>query len=122
MPQWAITFLSPYLHPMSSVHYSKLCKSPHQCRMCIGLYTLSSRRVLCMGCHIMKGVYERCIARLFLTLDLHSIKKKETKKRLHIVACIGLFMSRFFLILSKMLGSIGCANLGLNFLSFVCLL
>ena len=58
-------FLSPYLHPISSA----LCgKTPHQCRVCIGLYTLSSRWGLHMGCHIMKGVSKRCIARLLLTL------------------------------------------------------
>ena len=28
----------------------------------IGLYTISSRRGLCMGCCIVKGVSERCIA------------------------------------------------------------
>ena len=53
---------------MSSVLYSKLCKSPHQCGVCIGQYTLSSRQGLRMGCHITKGVSERCVARLLLTL------------------------------------------------------
>ena len=62
------TFLSPYLHPISSVLNGRLHKSPHQCRVRIGLYTLSSRWGLCMGCHIMKGVSERCIVRLLLTI------------------------------------------------------
>ena len=61
--------LSPYLHPMSSILYSKLCKSPYQCGVRIGLYTFSSRQGLCMGCHIMKGVSEQCIARLLLTIQ-----------------------------------------------------
>ena len=65
---WASTFLSPYLHPISSVLNSKLRKSPHQCRVRIGLYTISSRRGLRMGYRITKGVSERCIARLLLTL------------------------------------------------------
>ena len=65
---WASTFLSPYLHPMSSALYSKLCKSPHQCGLRIGLYTLSGRWGLRMGCCIMKGVSEQCIVRLRLTI------------------------------------------------------
>ena len=64
---WASTFLSPYLHPISSVLYSKLRKSAHQCGVRIGLYTLSSRWGLHMGCHIMKGVSKQCITRLLLT-------------------------------------------------------
>ena len=40
----------------------------HQCGLHIGLYTLSSRCGLRMGCRIAKGVSERCIARLLLTL------------------------------------------------------
>ena len=48
--------------------YIKLWRSPCQCGVHIGLYTLSSRWGLCMGCRIMKGVTERCIARLRLTL------------------------------------------------------
>ena len=35
----------------------------------MGLYTLSSRRDLCMGCRITKGVTEQCTVRLHLTLD-----------------------------------------------------
>ena len=65
---WASTLLSPYLHPKLSSLYSKLCKSPCQCGVYIGLYALSSRRGLCMGCCITKGVTERCIARLHLTI------------------------------------------------------
>ena len=42
-------------------------QSPHQCRVCIGLYTLSSRWGLHMGYRIVKGVSKRCIARLLLT-------------------------------------------------------
>ena len=72
---WASTFLSPYLHPMSGVFYSELHRSPHQCGMRIGLYTLSSRRGLHMGCHIMKGVSEQCIVRLLLT-SLGQIEQK----------------------------------------------
>ena len=55
-----LSLLIPYL----------LCsqwQSPHQCGVCIGLYTLSSRRGLCMGYCIVKGVSERCIVRLLLT-------------------------------------------------------
>ena len=33
----------------------ELCKTPHQCGVHIGLYTLSSRRGLHMGCCIVKG-------------------------------------------------------------------
>ena len=55
-----LSLLTPYL----------LCsqwQTPHQCGVCIGLYTLSSRRGLCMGYHIAKGVSKRCIVRLLLT-------------------------------------------------------
>ena len=38
-----------------------------QCGVHIGLYTLSSRRGFYIGCHIVKGVSERCVARLLLT-------------------------------------------------------
>ena len=61
---WASTFLSPYLHPISSALSGK---TPHQCGVRIGLYTLSSRCGLHMGCHIAKGVSERCVSRLLLT-------------------------------------------------------
>ena len=44
-----------------------LQQSPHQCGVRIGLYTLSSRRDFHIGYHIVKGVSERCIARLLLT-------------------------------------------------------
>ena len=64
---WASTLLSPYLHPKLCSLYVKLCKSPCQCGVRIGLYTLSSRWGLRMGCHITKGVTERCVARLRLT-------------------------------------------------------
>ena len=57
-------FLLPLLTPCAV--YS-LWQSPHQCRVCIGLYTLSSRRGFHIGYCIAKGVSERCIARLFLT-------------------------------------------------------
>ena len=62
---WASTLLSlltPYL-------LSSQWQSPHQCGVRIGLYTLSSRRGLCIGYRIMKGVSERCIARLLLTIQ-----------------------------------------------------
>ena len=59
---WANTFLSLYLHPISSALSGKTCIG-----VCIGLYTLSSRQGLHMGWHIMKGVFERCIVRLLLT-------------------------------------------------------
>ena len=65
---WASMFLSPYLHPKSSSLYSKLCQSPHQCGVRIGLYTLSSRQGLHMGYCITKGVSKQCIARLCLTV------------------------------------------------------
>ena len=55
-----LSLLTPYL-------LSSQWQSPHQCRVCIGLYTLSSRWGLCIGYRIMKGVSERCIARLLLT-------------------------------------------------------
>ena len=45
-----------------------LWQSPHQCRVRIGLYTLSSRQGFCIGYRIAKGVSERCIARLLLTI------------------------------------------------------
>ena len=45
-----------------------LWQSPHQCGVCIGLYTPSSRQGFCIGCCIAKGVSERCIVRLLLTL------------------------------------------------------
>ena len=45
----------------------ELCKTPHECGVCIGLYTLSSRHGLHMGCCIVKGVSERCVSRLLLT-------------------------------------------------------
>ena len=63
---WANTFLSPYLHPISCAFSGKTL---HQCGVHIGLYTLSSRWRLCVGCCIAKGVSERCIARLLLTLS-----------------------------------------------------
>ena len=55
-----------YLDPISSALSGK---TPHQCGVHIGLYTLSGRWGLHMGCCIMKGVSERCIARLLLTLQ-----------------------------------------------------
>ena len=61
-----LSLLTPYL-------LSLLWQSPHQCGVHIGLYTLSSRRVLHMGYCIAKGVSKRCIARLLLTF--HFIKK-----------------------------------------------
>ena len=82
---WANTFLSPYLHPISNVLNGKLRKSPHQCGVHIGLYTLSSRRGLHMGCRIMKGVSEQCIARLLLTLDKERFdmeRQREERKRM----------------------------------------
>ena len=45
----------------------ELCKSPCQCGVRIGLYTLSSRQDLRMGCHITKGVTQQCTVRLRLT-------------------------------------------------------
>ena len=55
-----LSLLTPYL-------LSSQWQSPHQCGVHIGLYTLSSRQGLCIGYCIMKGVSERCIARLLLT-------------------------------------------------------
>ena len=72
---WVHTFLSQYLHPISSVLNGKLHKYPHQCGVRIGLYTLSSRWGLHMGCCIVKGVSEQCIARLLLT-SLEQIEQK----------------------------------------------
>ena len=46
----------------------ELYKTQHQCGVCIGLYTLSSRRGLHMGCRIVKGVSKRCVSRLLLTI------------------------------------------------------
>ena len=43
-------------------------QTQHNSGVHIGLYTLSSRRGLHMGCCIMKGVSEQCIARLLLTV------------------------------------------------------
>ena len=56
-----LSLLTPYL-------LSSQWQTSHQCGVHIGLYTLSSRRVLCIGYRIMKGISERCIARLLLTL------------------------------------------------------
>ena len=67
---WASTLLSPYLHPKLSSLYSKLCKSPCQCGLRIGLYTLSSRWGVRMGCLITKGVSKQCMARLHVTIRL----------------------------------------------------
>ena len=53
----------------------ELCKTAHQCGVCIGLYILSSRHGLRMGCRIAKGVSERCVLRLLLT-SLGSIEQK----------------------------------------------
>ena len=76
---WASTLLSPYLHPKLSSLYSKLYKSPCQCRVCIGLYTLSSRWGLCMGCCIMKGVSKQCMVRLRLTVESAAALKIQDK-------------------------------------------
>ena len=43
-----------------------LYQSLHQCGVRIGLYTHSSRRGFYIGCHIAKGVSEKCIPRLLL--------------------------------------------------------
>ena len=56
-----LSLLTPYL-------LSSQWQSLHQCGVCIGLYTVSSRQGLHMCYHIVKGVSERCIARLFLTI------------------------------------------------------
>ena len=55
-----LSLLTPYL-------LSSQWQSLHQCRVHIGLYTLSSRWGLCIGYRIMKGVSKRCIAGLLLT-------------------------------------------------------
>ena len=70
---WTSTLLSPYLHPKLGSLYGKLCKSPCQCGVHIGLYTLSSRQGLCMGCCITKGVTKQCIVRLRLTISRTTI-------------------------------------------------
>ena len=59
----------------------ELCKTAHQCRVCIGLYTLSSSHGLCMGCCIVKGVSERCISRLLLTETM------PTMIQTHLIMC-----------------------------------
>ena len=81
---WANTFLSPYLHPISCALSGKTL---HQCRVCIGSYTLSSRRGLCMGCRIVKGVSERCIVRLLLTIW--------SRSSLHAFCCISELLDGF---------------------------
>ena len=47
--------------------------------VCIGLYTLSSRRGLSMGCRTMEGVSKQCMARLRLTLSPSEIGNGLTK-------------------------------------------
>ena len=59
----------------------ELCKTPHQCGVCIGLYTLSSRRGLRMGYRIAKGVSERCVSRLLLALEV--FVASEIDQKLH---------------------------------------
>ena len=64
--------------PLSLLTSYLLCsqwQTLHQCGVCIGLYTHSSRRGFHIGCRIMKGVSERCIARLLLT-SLGQIEQK----------------------------------------------
>ena len=56
-----LSLLTPYLL------YSQW-QTPHQCRVRIGLYILSSRWGLRMGYRIAKGVSEICTARLLLTV------------------------------------------------------
>ena len=73
---WASTLFSPCLHPKLCSLYVKLCKSPCQCRVHIGLYTISSRWGLHRGCCIMKGVTEQCIARLCLTFGIYRLYYK----------------------------------------------
>ena len=63
-----LSLLTPYVKISS---YWALQVSSSQCEVCIGLYTLSSRWGICMGCHIMKGVTEQCMARLRLTSPEH---------------------------------------------------
>ena len=64
-----LPLLTPYL-------LCSLWQSPHQCGVHIGLYTLSSRRGFCIGYRIAKGVSERCIARLLLTLGCPHMRWK----------------------------------------------
>ena len=58
-----LSLLTPYL-------LSSQWQFLHQCGVHIGLYTLSSRQGLHIGYHIVKGVSERCIVRLLLTIRL----------------------------------------------------
>ena len=89
----------------------ELCKTLHQCGVCIGLYTLSSRRGLRMGCRIVKGVSKRCVSRLLLTVrcDIHTTHEigKNGKQYLNIVqVCLHFVQQKYMIIITTAIHTI----------------
>ena len=70
-----LSLLTPYL-------ISSQWQSQHPCGVRIGLYTLSSRQGLCIGYRITKGVSERCIERLLLTVVRYNYYRRVFQNQL----------------------------------------